>query len=189
MTPRAAVRTRIATAAMFWSMAGLFLLGKATAIIQQEPWGTILLMFPGAAAVGAFKSRLVFDPTARAIITHIRHKPEPACLGGMFSLRNWAVIVVMVLLGRGIGASPLPAALRAGILCMVGTGLLYSSRLMWRAWRATPAILLQDLRAPDTARTPQDGRPAATNQNPHGPQHGHRPHTPQGSPDPGPHGQ
>lgn len=145
-TPRAASRTRIMTAACFWSAVGLLLLSKGGLLLRLQPWPTIAGTVLAALGLGIAKSRLIFDRTARAVVAHIRRKPEPACLGGLFSVRNWGLIVAMMVLGRLIGAAPLPLEVRAGIFLLVGCGLLTSSRILWRAWRATPATNLGDLR-------------------------------------------
>ncbi|BDV00728.1 hypothetical protein TDMWS_08130 [Thermodesulfomicrobium sp. WS] len=145
-TPRAASRTRIMTAACFWSAVGFFLISKGGLLLRPQPWPAIMGTAVAGLGLGLAKSRLVFDRTARAVVAHIRRKPEPACLGGLFSIRNWGLIVAMMVLGRALGASPLPLEVRAGVFLVVGCGLLTSSRIMWRAWRATPATNLGDLR-------------------------------------------
>ncbi|MEJ5242160.1 MAG: hypothetical protein WHT64_01205 [Desulfomicrobiaceae bacterium] len=121
-------------------------MSKGGILLHAQPWPAITGTTIAGAGLGLAKSRVIFDRTARAVVAHIRRKPEPACLGGLFSLRNWALIVAMMVLGRLLSASPLPLEVRAGIFLTVGCGLLTSSRIMWRAWRATPATNLGDLR-------------------------------------------
>lgn len=145
-TPRAAARTRILTAALFWSAAGLFLVARGAGFLLAEPLPALAGTLAVATALGVAKSRFVFDPTARRALAHIRRKPEPACLGGFLSLRNWGLVLAMMGLGRLVGMAPVPAAVRGGVLTLVGVGLMRSSRLLWQAWRATPATPLGDLR-------------------------------------------
>jgi hypothetical protein len=54
-------------------------------------------------------------------------------------VRNWALILVMAVFGRTLGALPVHAAIKTGIYVMVGSGLGYSSRLLWSAWKNSPA--------------------------------------------------
>ncbi|WP_156902485.1 hypothetical protein [Desulfomicrobium escambiense] len=92
--------------------------------------------------MGFLKSRFVFDKVASKIVTHNDNKPERTCLGGLFSLKNWALIIVMVCFGRIIGTLPVDDLLKTGIYVMVGSGLAFSSRLMWSAWKkpVTPKL-------------------------------------------------
>ena len=139
LTPRAFPRTRLLTAAVVWTCVGAFLCAKGVWLSIESS------MMPGLAAVtaglcfGLLKSMLVFDRVAGKIIGHIGRKPSPSCLGGLFSVRNWALILVMAVFGRAIGGLPIHAALKTGLYVMVGSGLGYSSRLLWRAWRNSPA--------------------------------------------------
>lgn len=84
--------------------------------------------------LGLLKSILIFDKVATKIVMHIGNKPTRACLGGLFSFKNWGLIIVMSAIGRAIVTLPLNASLKTGIYVMVGSGLAFSSRLMWKAW-------------------------------------------------------
>lgn len=140
-TPRAYPRTRLLTAALVWSAVGLFLALKGVYLFRDGSWGGVLAVIAGGAVLGVFKSRLVLDRVADRIVLHIGAKPSRACLGGLFSLRNWALIAVMIVFGRTLGALPLDAAIKTGLYVMVGSGLAYSSRLLWSAWRNSPGKL------------------------------------------------
>ena len=89
------------------------------------------------------KSRLVLDRVAVRIILHIVAKPSRACLGGLFSVRNWVLIAVMIVFGRTLGALPIDASIKTGFYVMVGSGLAYSSRLLWTAWKNSSAEPLE----------------------------------------------
>jgi hypothetical protein len=137
LTPRASSRTRILSAALTWTCVAIFLAWKSLHVswdVDGHVWHGIL----AGMGLGLLKSRLIFDRAARNILGHIGSKPERACLGGLFSVRNWALIVLMVLFGKTIGALPLSSAVHSGIYIMVACGLGYSSRLLWAAWRSSP---------------------------------------------------
>ena len=138
-TPRASPRARLLTAASVWSAVGFFLTTKGIYIFQEGSWEGGLPMIVAGALMGAVKSRLILDRVAGKIILHIGAKPSRACLGGLFSVRNWALIAVMIIFGRTLSVLPIEAGIKTGLYVMVGSGLAYSSRLLWRAWKTSPA--------------------------------------------------
>jgi len=142
-TPRAYPSTRLLTAALVWSAVGLFLTLKGVYLFREDSWGIVLAVILAGAILGLIKSRLILDRVAARIVLHIGANPSRACLGGLFSLRNWALIGVMIVFGRTLGALPLNAAIKTGLYVMVGSGLAYSSRLMWTAWKNSAAEPLE----------------------------------------------
>lgn len=89
--------------------------------------------------LGMVKGRFILDRVAAKIILHIGSKPTRACLGGFFSVRNWMLIAVMIIFGRTLSVLPIEAGIKTGLYVMVGSGLAYSSRLLWRAWKNSAA--------------------------------------------------
>ena len=144
LTPRVTSQTRLLSAAILWTAIGFFLVAKGVWASHLDTWHTSVLSLAFGLAFGLLKSRIVFDRVACKIIAHIGSKPQRACLGGLFSLRNWVLIFVMAIFGKTIGALPINAGLKSAIYVMVGSGLGYSSRLLWRAWRKSPAGGLQN---------------------------------------------
>lgn len=136
LTPRTSPRTRLLTAAVVWTTVGAFLCAKGLLISRQEAMGPLLLTIATSLGLGLIKSKFVFDKVGVKIVSRIENKPRSACLGGLFSFRNWILIIVMSLFGRAIGSLPLNASLKTGIYVMVGSGLAFSSRLMWAAWKS-----------------------------------------------------
>jgi hypothetical protein len=145
-TPRAHAGTRLLTAALVWTAVALFLLGKGLWMSRMASGTHVLIAVLAGVGLGLVKSRIVFDRVARKIVSHIGRKPFRACLGGLFSIRNWALILVMAVFGRILGALPLASPLKTAVYVTIGSGLIYSSRLMWSAWKITPPARRQDLR-------------------------------------------
>ncbi|SFJ12896.1 hypothetical protein SAMN04488082_101394 [Desulfomicrobium apsheronum] len=139
ITPRAYPRTRQLTAALVWSGVGFFLSAKGIYLFQEDSWGMLLAVIVAGAILGMFKSRLILDRVADRIILHIGAKPSRTCLGGLFSVRNWLLIAVMIIFGRTLSVLPIEAGIKTGLYVMVGSGLAYSSRLLWRAWKNSAA--------------------------------------------------
>jgi len=145
-TPRAYPKTRLLTAAHVWSGVGLFLASKGIYLSYEEPLPYLAAAISAGLVLGIVKSHYIFDKVADKIITHIRRRPSRVCLGGLFSLKNWALIITMMLFGRFLGAASLEAPYKTTIYVMVGSGLAFSSRRLWGAWKKTLPIALQDLR-------------------------------------------
>ncbi len=135
LTPRTYPRTRLLTAALVWSAVGSLLAVKGMWISRQESVLLLLTAMAAGLGMGLVKSRLIFDKVARKIVLNIEKKQRPVCLGGLFSIRNWALILVMSFFGRALGTLPINTSLKTGIYVMVGSGLALSSRLMWKAWK------------------------------------------------------
>ena len=140
-TPRAYPRTRLLTAAAVWSAVGVFLVAKGVYLFQGEIGGIVLALAVGV-VLGLLKSRYVLDRVAQKNILRIGAKPARACLGGLFSLRNWLLIALMIAFGRVLGILPVDAAIKTGLHVMVGTALAFSSPLLWNAWKNSPGHLL-----------------------------------------------
>ena len=98
----------------------------------------VLAVIVAGVALGIVKGRFILDRVAGKIILHIGGKPSRACLGGLFSGRNWMLIAVMIIFGRTLSFLPMDPGIKTGLYVMVGSGLAYSSRLLWRAWRTSP---------------------------------------------------
>lgn len=142
LTPRASLRTRLLTAACFWSVVGIFLSTKGILLLGPEPWFTVAQICIGGIILGLVKSRLIFDTVAKKIISRIVHNQAPSCLGGLFSFKNWTLIACMMVLGRIMSWLPIPVVWKSILYVLVGSGLLYSSRLLWLAWKHTPVTTI-----------------------------------------------
>lgn len=137
-TPRAYPRTRLLTAAIVWSTVGFSLAIKGGYLFRGGSLTYGLAVILAGLMLGVAKGRFILDRVAGKIILHIGSKPSKACLGGLFSVRNWMLIAVMIIFGRTLRALPIEAGIKTGLYVMVGSGLAYSSRLLWRAWRTSP---------------------------------------------------
>lgn len=144
LTPRTNPRTQLLTAAFFWGAVGFFLTAKGLYLSRSESWPLVAAATVLGLVLGAIKSRMIFQKVARKIVERIMKKNTPTCLGGLFSIRNWLLIIAMMVLGKSIGSLSIPVEIKTVIYVTVGSGLALSSRLMWQAWKRP--ILLGDLR-------------------------------------------
>jgi hypothetical protein len=134
--PAAAVRAHLVLAGLMWTVVGAVLVGFGSRWLWQLPTPTAPWLAMLAVAIGIFKSRFVLDRAARRMVHRILEHGDGRCLGGFLSLRSWALVVVMAGGGRLLRGSHLARGLLGFLYLAVGTALLLSSRVAWRAWRA-----------------------------------------------------
>ena len=138
--PVASSRMQLWLGNAMWSCvgAGLFAVGTYWLLKNGEARGFILLVI--AAGLGLGKALLVLDRTTLSNIDRVKSRGEDRCFGGFLSPRVWLLVLGMMLLGRLLRTIGLPRPLLGLIYAAVGIGLLFSSRLIWRAlrnhWRA-----------------------------------------------------
>ena len=133
--PSASSRVQLWLAAAMWSCVGtgLFSAGAYWLLTQAEVKGWIIMLV--AVVLGTGKSLLVLDRTADRNVDRIKLRGEGRCVGGFLSPRIWILVLGMMLLGRLLRTIGLPRPLLGLIYAAVGTGLLFSSRIIWRAWK------------------------------------------------------
>jgi hypothetical protein len=136
-TPSAAPRTHLFTAGLFWVVVGLMLTIKGQLLLLGTSLPVHLAITIAGTGAGLLKGRYVFDRVAGKIVGRILARQRKYCLGGLFSFRNWGLILCMIMLGRIVSWTPLPDIIKGAVYHTVGPGLLFSSRCMWRAWRTT----------------------------------------------------
>jgi hypothetical protein len=132
-----------------WSCvgAGLFSVGTYWLLKNGEARGFILLVI--AAGVGLGKALLILDRTTLSNIDRVKSRGEDRCFGGFLSPSVWIIVIGMMLLGRILRTIGLPKPILGLIYGAVGIGLLYSSRLFWRAWKDQRQAKVSAVENPD----------------------------------------
>jgi len=130
--PAVSRRTLLFMSALMWTMIGLLLLAKGSYRLFQVPQ-TRLLLVGAAFAVGSLKSLFILDRSARRAIERILLFQDGTCLGAVYSVKTWILVLCMMSMGV-ILRSYLPVMLLCFLLLTIGWALLFSSRLVWRAW-------------------------------------------------------
>ncbi len=131
MKPGVSVTVHMLTAALIWNIVGFFLIINGWLFI--EPSGSLWLV-PFGILLGVAKSLLLIDKTARRNISRVSGFNDKTCLGAVYSVKMWGFIGLMIVLGRFLRRSVLPASVVGVVYLAVGCALFLSSRLMWRAW-------------------------------------------------------
>jgi hypothetical protein len=133
--PAAAVRAHLLLAGLMWTVVGAALVGFGGRWLWQLPTLAAPWLAALAVVIGAFKARFVLDRAARTIADRIRERGDGRCLGGFLSVRSWALVAAMAAGGRLLRGSHVGRGLLGVLYVAVGTALLLSSRVAWRAWR------------------------------------------------------
>ena len=147
--PVASSRMQLWLGGAMWSCvgAGLFFVGTYWLLNNGETRGFILLVI--AAGLGLGKALLVLDRTTLRNIDRVKSRGEDRCFGGFLSPGVWIIVIGMMLLGRILRTIGLPKPILGLIYGAVGIGLLYSSRLIWRAWKDQRVLTVSPVENPD----------------------------------------
>ena len=127
--PAARIRTHFIFAGGIWSLVGLMLMVRGGLFLHaaQKLW----LLAPSIAA-GTLKSLFMLDRSARRNRDRLLQKTDGACLGGVYSVKMWLLVVLMIVMGRLLRTSGLPLPVVGTLYAAIGWALFFSSRILWR---------------------------------------------------------
>ncbi|HIJ79565.1 MAG: hypothetical protein OEY01_12305 [Desulfobulbaceae bacterium] len=131
LKPGASIRTHLFSAALMWSLIGIYLLVRGGIMLGVDHALYSLL----GIMIGTAKSFLVLDRAAGKNIGRILVFEDGACIGGVYSFKMWGMVVCMMIGGRLLRHSGVPVMLLGIFYIAVGWGLFFSSRLLWRQWQ------------------------------------------------------
>ncbi len=87
-----------------------------------------------ALIVGAMKSLFILDRTAEKGVYRILSMADGTCVGAVYSIQTWMLVLVMIAAGKVLRSSDLPQEFLGGLYVAIGWALFFSSRHAWRAW-------------------------------------------------------
>lgn len=116
-------------AALSWLIVGISLFVKGGQILAWSPAWLVT-----AITVGTVKACFILDKIVRRNVQRLQSYSKPIFVGRMFAGRTWAVIVVMIILGRILRLPGVAPELSGFFSLAVGWGLFVASRLSWQAW-------------------------------------------------------
>ncbi len=132
LKPGAGQQTHILAAALIWTAVGTGLLVFGARPLLAE-YGYPMLA--AALLVGTLKGYFVLQRSAGKNIVRIRAFKQVTCLGAVFSVKMWIMVLVMAGSGRWLRlSSGISPGLIGFLYTAVGWALLFSSRLLWREW-------------------------------------------------------
>lgn len=88
-----------------------------------------------ALIAGTIKSFFILDNTARKGVRRILDIADGTCLGAVYSIQTWLLVLVMMGAGMALRHSALPREILGGLYVAIGWALFFSSRHAWRACR------------------------------------------------------
>jgi hypothetical protein len=132
--PVASSRFQLLLAGAMWTALGVALASVGGYWLLTSASDRILLTMLLAGCVGLGKSLLILDRAVHRFAKRIQLRGEDRCVGGFLSVKAWALVAGMMLLGRFLRSSEIPRQILGLLYAGVGTGLLLSSRIFWQAW-------------------------------------------------------
>ena len=126
--PGASLRTQHYFAASLWSFVGIMLMARGGIFLHGT--GKLWLILP-AMAIGTCKSLFMLDKSAHKNLVRLANKEDGDCLGGIYTVKMWALVLAMMGLGWYLRHSGLAATLVGTIYLAIGWALFFSSRLLW----------------------------------------------------------
>jgi hypothetical protein len=133
--PAADVSMHLMVAGLMWTLVGAGLVVCGAKWLIEGSSGAAAWLAGAALAVGILKSRLVLDRQALKVVGRIRERGDGRCLGGFMSWGTWALVLMMIAVGRLFRGTGLSGTVVGPLYLAVGVALLVSSRLSWKEWR------------------------------------------------------
>jgi Ca2+/Na+ antiporter len=135
--PVASSRLQLLLGGLMWSLVGVGLICVGTYWILSTS-SHIMGLLAISLCIGLAKSLLILDRVASRIVKRIALRGEGRCMVSFYSLRVWAIVIIMMLMGRILRGTGISYSLLGLIYAAVGTSLLMSSRSIWLAWKDHP---------------------------------------------------
>lgn len=131
LKPGAPRRIHLLLAATLWCLIGTFLMLRGVSWLTIT--GKLWIALPALMA-GTLKSLFVLDNSAKKGVYRILEMVDGSCLGAVYSIKTWLLVLVMMGSGMLLRHSALPRELLGGLYVTIGWALLFSSRHAWQAW-------------------------------------------------------
>lgn len=126
-------RTHLLLAALLWTTVGLILMVRGCAYLIYD---SSIAFFLPAILIGSLKSFFILDKSAKKSIDRIQHLADGSCLGAVYSIKTWVLVVVMMTMGYLLRHSGISPSIIGSLYVIIGWALFFSSRAGWKAWRA-----------------------------------------------------
>ena len=84
-----------------------------------------------ALIAGTIKSFFILDKTARKGVRRILEMADGRCLGAVYSIQTWLLVLIMMGAGMALRHSTLPKEILGALYVTIGWALLFSSRHAW----------------------------------------------------------
>lgn len=132
LKPNASRSVHLFVAASLWTIVGLSLMSRG--IVWLGTIDKLWIVLP-ALLFGTIKSLFMLDRSAKKSIDRIIATRDGRCLGGVYSIKTWLLVLLMMTAGCLMRNSSLPKEFLGLFYVSIGWGLLFSSRNAWLAWK------------------------------------------------------
>ncbi|MBC8209027.1 MAG: hypothetical protein H8E79_07660 [Desulfobulbaceae bacterium] len=132
LKPGAVRRKHLLLAALLWTIVGGLLLLRGLVALPSD---NKIILFSAALIVGTLKSTFLLDRTVAKAVLRIQSFNDNTCLGAVYSLRTWGLVLSMMTLGVILRRSALAPVAIDFVSTAIGWALFWSSRKAWQAWR------------------------------------------------------
>jgi hypothetical protein len=129
LKPGAPRHVHLLLAATLWSVIGGMLMfrGVSWLITVKSLW----IMAP-ALITGTMKSLFIIDNTTKKGVRRILELTDGTCLGAVYSVKTWLLVLLMMGVGTALRHSAFPRELLGGLYVAIGWALFFSSRHAWQ---------------------------------------------------------
>ncbi|MBL4902963.1 MAG: hypothetical protein JKY62_09960 [Desulfocapsa sp.] len=134
LKPNASRSIHLFVAALLWTAVGLMMMSRG--IVWLNAIDQLWIALP-ALLIGFVKSLFMLDKSAQKSIERIISTRDGKCLWGVYSVKTWLLILVMMITGFFIRNSSLPQEFLGLFYISIGWGLFFSSRKAWITWIQT----------------------------------------------------
>lgn len=125
-------QTHLLLAALLWTVVGFVLMVRGSIWLIA---GKATLFFFPAILFGTLKSLFILDKSAKKSIDRIRRLADGSCLGAVYSIKTWLLVLAMMSFGYILRHSGVSPVILGTLYITIGWALLFSSRTAWRIWR------------------------------------------------------
>ncbi len=132
LKPNASRSVHLFVAASLWTVVGLSLMSRG--IVWLAAVDKLWIILP-ALLFGTLKSTYMLDRSAKKSIDRIIATRDGRCLGGVYSVKTWLLVLLMMTAGCLMRNSSLAKEFLGLFYVSIGWGLLFSSRNAWFAWK------------------------------------------------------
>ncbi len=132
LKPSASRSVHLFVAASLWTIVGISLMSRG--VVWLSNIGQLWIVVPGI-IIGTLKSFFMLDSSAKKSITRIIATRDGRCIGGVYSVKTWLLVLLMMTAGCLMRNSSLPKEFLGLFYVSIGWGLFFSSRNAWISWK------------------------------------------------------
>lgn len=132
LKPNASRSVHLFVAASMWTIVGASLMSRG--VVWLNGIGQLWIVLP-ALLLGTVKSLFMLDLSAKKSIDRIVATRDGRCIGGVYSVKTWLLVLLMMGAGCLMRNSSLPKEFLGLFYVSIGWGLLFSSRKAWLSWK------------------------------------------------------